>query len=446
MPKPQLKNRVRLKFSPQSRKRLSILSLSNEELRDEINKTFADNPFLEENGNIENSQTLEKVSYDKFSYQRSLPESLSDSQTKIENIESSKETLQEYLESQLKFMIHSPRLLDLAMKIISTLDKRGFVSTEHKKTAKDFGFSSDELKKVLNCFQQLDILGAGAEDIWQSLGWQAKKKYPKDFLLLDVISILRKISEDFSEDLEELSRSIVEMLHLNKEIVSEKLKKLSALNIYPAVNFSENKTNNYVYPDIIFHERKEKIVSQVDSYYISGAALNKKLYDEFTKAEKNSLWNEKFKDAGSFLADIQYRSEKLAHLAAFLIEKEETFFKHGTAALVPLNLKDAADELKIHISTVSRLIKDKYFQCSFGVLPLKIFFTTKIKTVTGGAKSIYQLKEALSEIIMNENKENPHSDEKISFLLEKKGYKLRRRTVAKYRKLLHIPSTKKRKA
>ncbi|MDH5721314.1 MAG: RNA polymerase factor sigma-54 [Spirochaetia bacterium] len=446
MPKAQLKTKVRLKLSPQSRKRLNILALSNANLRRELNKHLQENPFLEEK-NSDFSLGAERVSYKNNIRSFAQKDFSKDSTAQIiENIADTKKTLREYLKDQLKLMINSSRLYELAARIVSTLDEKGFACASHEKTAKEGGFSRAELGSVIEYLKQLDLLGAGAENIWQSLKWQAQKKYPDDILLYDIISLLEKISVDFSDDLNKLSKTIAHLLHLEEIFVSEKLKIISKLNIYPAVNFTENEKNAYIVPDIIFSHNKKKITSNIDSNILTQTQLNSGLYRQFIQAEKNAIWEEKYKEVQDFLADVEYRSEKLASLASFLIKKEPFFFENGIKGIAPLNLKEAAVHLKIHISTVSRLLKDKYFQCSFGIYPLKLFFSNKIKTSMGEAKNIYNLKDAIDEIIKIEDKKNPYSDEKIAVLLEKKGYDLKRRTVAKYRKLLHIPSTKKRKA
>ncbi|MDH5716107.1 MAG: RNA polymerase factor sigma-54 [Spirochaetia bacterium] len=441
MIKHTLKNKVKPSISIKNRQTLKILAHSQLKLREHIKNLINENPFLDEveTNNIESELYSSRVN-DTFNSRLDRKENLS-----IENIISSTTTLKEYLLNQLNLIIKEENIKELSSIIISSINEDGFTGIPRERILPKGIFNRKEMSSIVDYFQKIEPLGLGAENIWESLMWQARKIYPKDELIQDILLLLKKMISSFDSINNNVIKSIAEALHIDILVSKKKIEKISRLNLYPAYQFYSKK-NMYIYPDVIFKTSKNSYVPVLNEGVIPRVKLNDNLYNEIKSELNDTSWIKKYEEAKDIIFDLQYRSQSLKEFSQFIILKEADFFNKGFEYILPLNLHDASSQLKKHASTISRIIKEKYFQCELGIFSFKIFFKNKIKAIDGGLKSVTSLKKAIENYISKESRTNPYSDEKITLFLQKDGFNMKRRTTAKYRKLLHIPSAKKRKA
>ena len=294
-------------------------------------------------------------------------------------------------------------------------------------------------------------MGVGAEDLWQSLSWQAEYFFPDDEMLQDIIAILQKNKSNLPRMSSAKIYELADALNIEPETLQFSLERMSKLDPYPARRFL-NTSKNIVYPDIVYRDGEQGIEIVVQDQYIPELNLNLELYKQFKqslaskqqKVEKEQ-WDNKYKEAQTLLNGIRYTNSSLLEVSRALLEFQSDFFFRGPTYVKPLNLKEVADKLGLHISTISRIVSHKYCQCQWGVFALKYFFPSRIKSKDGSNKGSEDLKQAIIAEIVQEDRSRPLSDQKIQKNLQEKGFDVQRRTVAKYRKLLHIPPANDRK-
>ena len=169
------------------------------------------------------------------------------------------------------------------------------------------------------------------------------------------------------------------------------------------------------------------------------------LYDEFQNSGGGKEWEDKFNEAAELIGAIKYRGESLQNLAIELIRYQQDFFQKGTSFVKPMQLGMMAERLQVHRSTISRIVSRKYLECDHGVFPLKFFFQNVIKANDGQIRGVEALQQTILALVATEHSSQPYSDQVLSNILQKRGFDIQRRTVTKYRKMLHIPAAAFRK-
>jgi len=436
------KTNVRRGISLKLRKSIEILSLNQTELEKQIREELKENPFLEEkeDGNYEDQHNQDYPS----EYLPSNSNSDPDSEFSIENQLSEKPDLSVLLQRQLVILHIAPRVATLIDNILSEIDDQGFTQHPHNNIATSGGYSLSELKSALKIIKELDQTGVGAENIWQSLEWQANKVYPGDLTLLDLIAIIQNNASNL-EDLDKKTIDLIaEGLVLSTEVVQDKLKKIATLHLYPAANYNDK--GIIILPDLLYTERGRQIEVQVNNKSIPELLINQDLFEQIPEKESTEEWTQMYENAQNIVKSLDYRNNSLLKVGTAILEKQKEFFQMGPDFVVPMSLEDIASMVDLHVSTISRIVRKKYCQTKFGVFQLKIFFRRKLKSLEGKLLGVADLKKAIIHIIEAENRDFPLSDKRISVILQSEGFNIKRRTVAKYRKLLHIPSQIERKA
>ncbi|MES0489163.1 MAG: RNA polymerase factor sigma-54 [Leptospirales bacterium] len=436
------KTGTRRGISLKLRKSIEILALNRTELDIQLQKELKENPFLEEK---------EGAGDEDIRYQDYTPEYLpgssdisSDSEFSIENFISDKPGLSILLQRQIAVLQIAPRISSLIESILSEIDERGFTARPHDKIAVSGSYSIMELKSALKIIESLEPTGVGAENIWQSLEWQAKNVYPGDLTLLDLIAIIQNNAESIEGLDKKTIDAIAEGLAISVEVMKDKLKKIATLNLYPAANYDDKSI--IVLPDLIYTERGKQVEIQVNNKDIPELLVNRELFEQIPEKEWTEEWTKMYENAQNIIKSLDFRNNSLLKVGTAILEKQQEFFKKGPDSIVPMSLEDIASMVELHISTISRIVRKKYCQTKFGIFQLKIFFPRKMKSKEGILLGVADLKKAIIQIIDSENRNFPLSDMKISIILESEGFNIKRRTVAKYRKLLHIPSQIERKA
>lgn len=435
---PRLVQRQKVSLSARLRFSLKILSLGQLELKEQIVRSLAENPFLEETV-TENELSLTELEKRKFA------EDIAEGKSEfLEELAVASQSLQEYLNEQLEFIRMPAKLLALARAIISEIDDNGFTRRPHQEISSELQFSSRDLKYCLEYIRLLEPSGICAEDTWQALGWQAMVFYPGDSLLIDIIEIFRKNKDSIGRMSLRETSELADVMHIPLEIMQQALDKLHTLDPFPARNWRTSQ-QNIIYPEIIYAESGGTIEVIVKDQLLPGLKLNEELYRQMQAMNVEQQWEEAYHEAENLIRSIRYRQDSLQKIAHILLLRQSEFFLKGSAFVKPLNLSDVAELAKLHVSTVSRIISQKYCQCKWGIFPLKFFFPAKIKSSTEVTLGSEDLRQAILSIIATEDPTRPLSDNRITVLLRQRGFDIQRRTVAKYRNLLHIKPAAARK-
>lgn len=437
-----VKQTTRTGISVNLRNSLEILALSQLDLFRRIETVLEENPFIEEVRRGDPEVPL-KVS----EYARNESGMNYDETGKgqfLESLLAGQPTLQDYLNSQLDVSDIPSDLMPLTRAIVSAVDDQGFVTQTHEEIAIHSKYSRRDIKTALKYIKALDPPGIAAEDIWQSLEWQSEHYFPDDALLPDIILMLRQASVSLEKLNNTARQELARYLHLSEDVITRTLAKLQQLDPYPARNFRKQQ-QDLVFPEVAYVDNDGQTDVVVREQVLPELRLNTELYEEYHKLTKDKVWEDKYQEAGNLLKSIQYRHDTLTRIAHTLLVKQWEFFQKGPSCVRPLNLADVAEDVDLHVSTVSRVVSRKYCQSKWGIFPLKFFFPPRLKTKDGQNWGVEDLKNSILMLVGTEQRDNPLSDSQITTTLQKKGFDVQRRTVAKYRKLLHIPSANKRK-
>jgi RNA polymerase sigma-54 factor len=443
--KPVLKQEMKLKMSPQLLQSISLLALPLQNLKLKIKEEVEKNPALDyvnESPSESFDEIVEKKheEFDPF-------ENSSDSgytYKKFQGNENSKrqfmegtisrgESLQEHLISQLHLQPLTEKELEIGELLIYNLDDNGFHYENPEKVVNEKNI--EKLDKIKSIIQQFDPIGTCTTDYIESLLVQVKilgdSPESTDIIIQNYLDLLNR-----GKYLE-----ISKKTGLSPEEVEEVLHYIKFLNPFPGREYSFEKPS-YIIPDLIVKKRdgdffltinEEEIpVLQINSYFEE--LMNKKDVNEKDEKELNRFISSSVKDAKWFINTISLWNSTLLKTAKAIVEFQRDFFRKGPKYLVPLTLKDIANEIGMNESTISRISRGKYIQTEWGVFELKYFFTNAVSS--GNSK--ISVKEVIKEIIEESKSEKNLSDQKISELLKMRGINIARRTVAKYRKELDI--------
>ena len=327
-----------------------------------------------------------------------------------------------------------------ALEIISALDDDGFLKTPPADLAMICNAGMDEVDSALKVVQDIAPAGVGARNLPECLKLQLIRKG-------QLTPVLEKLLDEGVSDLEKNRLDLlVKKLMITPGELEKMLKILRTLNPHPGRQ--ESSAGSVVIPDLVIarnqdgsytvHLRESRKIG-IQGYY------EKLLNDDTLSAEDRAFLTEKYNGAKEFLRALEMRGTTLKQLGDLLIEVQKEFLDCGVEFLKPLTMKQAAESLGVNESTVSRTVAGKYAETPQGVLPLKNFFSTGVNSQSGEDVSNQAVMEKIRQLIAQEEPSSPLSDEAIAGLLKKSGIPVARRTVAKYRDILKIPSSSLRK-
>ncbi len=464
----------KLALTPALQQAIKLLQLTIPELQQEIKKELMENPLLEEVRNIEEiepNQTKEEKEdplhekeinvedffrdfFDDQYVPKNRNRELPDKEINYENFVSKEQSLSEYLEWQAGINIDDEEVYNAVLSIIPYIDSNGYLKMpedvkDKYRNVKEF--LADELKlsaeiveKAVKEIQKFDPTGVGASSLEECLWLQA------DYLGFGHDETLKKIIFNHLEDIASNNVSkIASETGLTEDDVKVYIDFIKKLEPKPGRKFSSEKTQ-YIVPDVIVFKVDDEYYVDLNEDGIPGLKVNRQYAEMLKNKEKmeketETYIKEKLKSALWLIKSIHNRQKTILKVARSIVEKQRDFFDFGVEYMKPLTLKDVADELGIHESTVARVVKNKYMQTPRGVFELKYFFTSKLSTSSGIDVSAMAVKEKIKKIIENENRKKPYSDSEIVKILKSQGIKIARRTVAKYREELGIESSSKRK-
>lgn len=353
------------------------------------------------------------------------------------------ETLQANLLQQISFLDLSDVERKIAESIIGNINEKGYLIASMEEISKESGFPVEKIESVLQIVQNLDPPGVAARNLQERIILELKHKRIQDPLVYTVV-------KDYFEDLQfHRYRKIAKKLEVPLKKILEIVKLISSLDPDPVRQFV-SEMPHYIIPDLIvtkvdeeFNVRlNEEILPQLKISPVYQKMLKDK--ENLSQAEKKFLLN-KFRAAKNFIRNIETRQEIIIKVAESIIKAQKEFLERGVEYLKPMSLREVAKTVKVgkqkigvHESTIARVVSNKYIQTPHGIFPLKFFFGSSVSKQSGKNIASRSVKELITDIIRNEDKRKPYSDEKIAKLLRERGIIIARRTVSKYREELKI--------
>lgn len=375
------------------------------------------------------------------------------------------QNLTEQLEQQVALLPLNEKEKLIADEIIGSIDEDGYFRREVASVVDGITFhkgiriTADEVERVLKRIQQLDPPGIGARDLRECLLVQLGQLDESNPVTLAARRMLTDAWGDFEK--KHFNR-IMKKVRIDEEMLRKVFELVQSLNPKPGIVSEPEDSNDYILPDFDVWYKPSADSDQDGEFVIQ---LNRRNvpqlrispgYREMWENLKNSGGNgddadktrqfirEKIDSAKWFIDSIRQRYDTLLNVMQTLVDLQQDFFKYGTG-LRPMILKDIADQVKMDISTISRIVNGKYVQTPFGVFELKYFFSEGVESEGGEDVSNLEIKKLLSEMIGSEEKRKPLSDQELADILREKGFPLARRTVTKYREQLNIPVARLRK-
>lgn len=361
------------------------------------------------------------------------------------NFSNEKESLCDYVMSQLIFAINSPKEREILEYFVGSLNENGYAIAPIEETCHNLKIDEQTYEHYLRILQSVEPAGLGARDLKECLLLQLK-----DPRLSHGDDRVREAAcRIVSEALEELGRNqqkqICQMLHLTKEEVSAAVTMIKKLNPKPGNGFFVRDHLKYIQPDVVivkFEDYFQTLLSESSYPEITVNQYYESLLQDNVSQEVQSYIREKRGQIEWVKHCIAQRNQTLLKIVTLVVEHQRSFFEDEQGGLRPLRMADIANTLDIHESTVSRAVKNKYLQCFRGIYPMAYFFPKQF----GSEERVPQeVKGMILKIIEQEDKKNPYSDQMIEKQLKEKGLSISRRTVAKYRQELGISHKEGRK-
>ncbi|WP_288687978.1 RNA polymerase factor sigma-54 [uncultured Acinetobacter sp.] len=469
-----------LSLTPQLQQAIRLLQLSSLELEQEIQIQLDSNPLLEkieEQNSVEslnNLQEQERESKDLTNELNAdhLPDELpvdtewddvythqptSLGAAEFEEREDNRQghqSLQAHLIEQVNLLHFS--LVDklIAHCIIDSLDAKGFLdceiqeitqSVQHLLESMDYEeeVEDDEVLVVLKHIQRLDPVGVGARNLAECLMVQVQTLPENTPCRKDALVLLQNYELLISNELPKL----IKQTGLNTEQLKLAISLLKTLKAHPGQEF-EDKESDYQIPDVVVLKKNEHWLVQLNPDVMPKLRVNSFYANMIKRADHsddNQYLRNQMLEAKNFIKSIDERHKTLLKVATCIVEHQRAFFEQGPEAMRPLVLRDIAEEVELHESTVSRVTTNKYMLTPRGLFELKYFFSSHVGTSTGGEASSTAIRAKIKKMIAEENTRKPLSDNAIAVMLNAEGIDVARRTVAKYRESLHIPSSSERK-
>lgn len=474
--KQSLKLTQQLLMTPQLQQAIKLLQLSRQDLEEFVANQIIDNPVLEDiPPNLNDKDRLDKLlgessekniiedrdfngdskveSVEKFGDETrrvdamqsfSRQASYREEDVNYENILTRSQTLQEHILAQLSEIEFDEEERKIAIGLVGNINDDGYFDHEIEKFSIDEKFDLEKVEGVLDTIQRLDPPGVGARDLAECLKIQLRAHSLKN-------GIVEKIIDNHLKELESHNYPLIaKKLNVDLEEVLSSVGIIVGLNPTPGGAFGENNAQT-ILPDVYVFKVSDQWVVSLNEDNLPKLQVNKYYQDMSENIGKNTdkvYLQEKIKSANWLIKSLQQRQRTILKVAETIVAKQVKFLEEGIRYLKPMVLRDIADAVEMHESTISRVTNNKYMHTPRGIFELKYFFSSSIKSSNSDSDDVSSsfVKETIKELITNEDSRKPLSDQKIVALLSEKGVHLARRTVAKYREQVGIlPSSKRKK-
>ena len=352
-------------------------------------------------------------------------------------------SLNEQLVREAHDTFETEKELEIAEVLIGYIDEFGFLKTPIPEICLLHDYQENDVEQVLSEIQKFEPFGVGASTIQESLLIQLRCLNKENTL---AYSIVRDHYDDLLHNHIPL---IQKSLKCSYEEIQQAIEQsIAKLDLHPGSQFS-NQMTQAIIPDVTIRQENEILIVDVERDRTPSIRLNLQylnmLKEPSTSKETKHFIKHHLFSARWLMRNLQQRYSTLERIAQSLSKKQYDFFTRSDGELIPLTMKTLAEELNVHESTIARTVAHKYLYCPRGLFPLRTFFTTKYVSQDRGNLSSTTVKETILDLITQEDKKHPLSDEKISLLLKTKGITCARRTVAKHRLSLKIGNTQERK-
>jgi len=489
----QLRIGQSLTMTPQLQQAIKLLQLSSLELQAEIQETLDTNPLLEQDDNLgeitvmdrdserNNSSNGEDVTAvrtaaDAISENRAkqtLPDDLEvdsrwedfydnipasvtqasslrdDNRDLFENQSPEIDALNEHLLWQLNCTHLTDKDREIGITIIDSTDDSGYLtqSVEEIHAGLQVQFDEiefDEVEAVLHLIQRFDPIGVAARSPSECMTIQLSQLDPETPHLDKALVLVDKYLEQLaSNDFALLKRR----LKLKEAELSEIIKLIQTCNPHPGHAISKNHAE-YIIPDVYVTRVSGKWRVRINAENSPRLSVNTQYADLIKRSdnsEQNTYLKNHLQEARWFIKSLQSRNETLLRVAVAIVDRQQAFLEYGEEAMQPMVLRDIADQLNLHESTISRVTTHKYMHTPRGILEFKYFFSSHVNTSNGGECSSTAIRAIIKKFVAAERPDKPLSDNKIALFLGDQGINVARRTVAKYREAMHIPPSNERK-
>jgi RNA polymerase sigma-54 factor len=474
----QLKFSQHLALTPQLQQSIRLLQLSTQELNQELETLLQENPLLERTTNTDQPMDLEAEPFvpNNTVQETSIPatdeparqeeygddyfefssgnrwednSAGNDDENDFSFQESVSLTLREHLISQLKLMQFSERDQTLAMLLVDTINDDGYLEQPLEELLEllpaELEIDLLELQTALKHIQHLDPPGVGARNLSECLALQLQAM-PEDtpHLSLAINVALQHLPILASRDYAKLRK----VLQCDDDVLRSVQQLVTQLNPRPGSDFTKIGSDHYIQHEILVKKVKGLWIATLNDEVVPRLRINQ-LYAGILKRNRDSSSQylmSQMQEAKWMIKNIQQRFSTILRVSQAIVDRQRNFFEHGEVAMRPLVLREIADELGLHESTVSRVTTRKYMLTPRGVYELKYFFGSHVATDSGGACSATAIRALIKQMVSEENAKKPLSDNQITDILSKQGIMVARRTIAKYRESLSIPAANQRKS
>ena len=459
------------KLSPQQIQMIKLLELPAVQLEQRIKQEIEDNIVLEEEERSaeDEEQPPQQISFDEYLREDDTPSyksrinnfSKDDKQRPVYLTEG--RSLQEYLVEQLGYRNLPERDMRLAVYLIGSIDEDGYLRRDLESVADDIAFTmglettAEELERLLGIIHELEPAGIGARDLRECLLLQMAQMpvntRPR--------RLARKIlTSYFDEFVKKHYEKLMARLQISEDDFRDAIAEIRHLSPKPGNLYAEGGTDTtpYIIPDFILDYQDGRFSLSLNSYNVPEVRVNRRYMEmiremvgsdgRVREKDKEAIQfvKNKIDSAKWFISAIKQRHDTLMRTMQTILDYQQEYFKDGDKSkLRPMILKDIADRTGLDVSTISRVVNSKYVQTQFGIILLKSLFSEAMQTESGEEVSSYEIKNILQECIDEEDKRHPLTDETLMDILNSKGYRIARRTVAKYREMLGIPVARLRK-
>jgi len=452
--------------------KIELLQLNKLELQEMLNQELVENPILEEvvepevpadmslDDRASEEQAVEdnsgkegeKDSFDEIDFRYFFDEYL-DTGYRNREVEDSEKpsfetflsqapSLEEHLNWQLGLSDTAAPIAEIARQIIGNLNEDGYLLMSLEELCQLTGCTMEEALEALKVVQFMDPVGVGARDLRECLSLQLENLNLEESLAFRIVQEHLPLLEghklkEIATRTESTFEAVVQAVECIKHLIPK-----------PGLKYNNQKTN-YVEPEVTIAKVDEEFVVLLNDEGMPQLRLNanykKLLKSNGVSGDTKSFLREKFRSAVDLLRSVNQRKQTIYKVCVCIVNRQKDFLENGFSHLHPMLIKDVASELGVHSSTISRVVTNKYVDTPQGVIELRKFFTMGLEKPDGEGLSIVQVKLKIKELLENENRNKPYSDNQLGQLLRRENIFINRRTVAKYREQMQIPGSRERK-
>ncbi|HPD82550.1 MAG: RNA polymerase factor sigma-54 [Alphaproteobacteria bacterium] len=455
-----LKQSQNLVMTPQLQQAIKLLQLNNQEIAEFIEEEIAENPLLEkkdtepsESSALENTREEKAEApsedFDAGTAMADMGSGGSASFDKLdnafENSMSKPETLRDHLLEQVHVSFDDPRDQMIAALLIDHLDEAGYLRASVTDLSEQLGCSVERIGRLLDVMKQFDPTGIFARDLEECLRLQLEEQNKLDKPTKTLLENLKLLADHNF-------KKLAELCDVNETYLQDIINDIRSLNPKPAADFEHIVVQTAV-PDVLMKKLPKHLGGgwrvELNNDTLPKVLINNEYYKQVAnsatqKKDKEYLSN-KLSSANWLIRSLDQRAQTILKVASEIIEQQDAFFNYGIEFLKPLTLKDIAQEIEMHESTVSRVTNNKYIGTPRGIFELKYFFSTALVSEDGTSHSSETIRARIQTLIDEENPSKVLSDDKIVEILKSENIDIARRTVAKYRESLRIPSSVQRR-